>query len=260
MQKPTIKKVKASELTVDIMVQRELDPNRVRQMANDLRLEAIGTLCVSQRSDGTKVVIDGGHRRAALIEAGEGETSVNAEVYSNLELADEAALFRYRNNTQKVGYLDRFRVRLIEGEKNAVEVEKLAIKHGWAVVTNPTDNIPVLLSVRKLEQLYLMDPDVADLTLETVTRAWGYAYDAVDYRILDGLARFLRRYWKDVDANDLVIKLQAYNGGPDALISRAQGLREMLFTSQGMAIAELITEAYNKGKKHGGKRLPAWRA
>lgn len=260
MQKPTIKKVRANDLSMDITVQRDLDTRRVRKMAADLRLEAIGTLCVSRRSDGTMVVIDGGHRRGALIEAGEGDTPVNAEVYTGLELADEAALFRYRNATQKVPYLDRFRVRLIEGEKQAVAVEALAKKHGWAVIPSSNDNTPVLLSVMKLEQLTGMDEDVADLTLEVVTRAWGYTYEAVDYRVLDGLFRFLKRYWKDVDVDDLVIKLSNYSGGPEALVSRAQGLRDTLATSQGMAVAELITEAYNKGKKHGGKRLPSWRA
>lgn len=261
MQKPTIKKVRANDLTVDITVQRDLDFARVRLMAKDLRLEAIGTLCVSKRDDGSQVVIDGGHRRAALVEAGEGDTPVNAEVYTGLTLADEAALFRYRNNTQKVGYLDRFRVRLIEGEKVAVEVEQLARKHGWAVISVPGSTDPLLLSVKKLEQLYTNDKDVAALTLEVVTRAWGYNYDAVDYRILDGVARFLKRYWKDVDDDDLVIKLSSYSGGPESLVMRGQSLRETLITSQGMAIAELITDAYNKGKKHGGtKRLPAWRS
>lgn len=260
MQKPVIKKVKANDTSVDITVQRDLDMRRVRQMASELRLEAIGTLCVSKRDGGDLVVIDGGHRRAALIEAGEGETPVNAEVYSGLTLADEAALFRYRNNTQKVGYLDRFRVRLIEGEEVAVAIEALAKKHGWAVIADPTSNDPVLLSVKKLEQLYGLEEDVADLTLGVVTRAWGYIYDAVDYRVLDGLFRFLKRYWKDVDVDDLVIKLGSYPGGPEALITRGQGLRESIVTSQGMAVAELITEAYNKGKKHGGKRLPAWRS
>lgn len=260
MQKPVLKKVKANDLSVDITVQRDLDTRRVRLMAGDLRLEAIGIICVSKRVDGTSVVIDGGHRRAALIEAGEGETPINAEVYTGLDLADEAALFRYRNNTQKVGFLDRFRVRLIEGEENAVAVESLAKKHGWAVVPNANSNDPILLSVKKLEQLHLLDEDVADLTLEVITRAWGYHYDAVDYRILDGLFRFLKRYWKDVDVEDLILRLSSYNGGPEALIVRGQGLRESIVTSQGMAIAELITESYNKGKKHGGKRLPAWRS
>lgn len=258
MQKPTLKKVKANDLIVDIKVQRDLDQRRVRQMADDLKLEAIGTLCVSRRSDGTLAVIDGGHRRGALIEAGEGDTLVNAEVYSGLTIADEAALFRYRNNTQKVGFLDRFRVRLIEGEKNAVAVETLAKKHGWAVVPSEDSNDPILLSVKKLEQLHGLEPDVADLTLEVVTRAWGYNYDAVDYRILDGLFRFLKRYWMDADSDDLIIKLSGVS--PSTLISRGQGLRESIATSQGMAIAELITELYNKGKKHGGKRLPAWRS
>lgn len=260
MQKPTIKKVTADNLTMDLTVQRELDYARVRRIAADIRLEAIGTLCVSKRDDGTMVVIDGGHRRAALIEAGYGDTAVNAEVYTGLELSDEAALFRFRNNTQKVGYLDRFRVRLIEGEESAVAVEALARKHGWGVVSNTDTGMTLLHSVKKLEELYNRDPEMADTVLGVVTYAWGNNQSGVDYRLLDGLAKFLGRYGSEIDVSDLENKLANVPGAPDSLIGKAQGLREMLNCSTGSAMAELITDAYNKGKRHNGKRLLAWRS
>lgn len=260
MQKPVIKKVRAEDLTMDLRVQRELDYRRVRQIAANLKLEAIGTLCVSKRDDGMMIVIDGGHRRAALIEAELGEVAVNAEVYSGLTLADEAALFRYRNTTQKVGYLDRFRVRLIEGEEDAVAVQSLAKRHGWAVVSNDESGMPLLNSVKKLEELYLRNSEVADAVLKVSTNAFGYNPSAVDYRILDGLGKFLNRYWLEVDVSDLENKLTTVNGAPDSLVHKAQGLREMLGCSTGSAMAEIITEVYNKGKKHNGSRLPSWRS
>lgn len=259
MQKPTIKKVKADDLTYDIDVQRNLDMRRVRRMKEDLRLEAIGTLCVSHRDDDTMVVIDGNHRRAALIEANKGDVLVNAEIYKDLSLSDEAALFRFRNTTEKVGYLDRFRVRLIEGEKVAVAVEALAKKHGWGVV-HTDEGLPMLMSIKKLEQLFSRDEDVADVTLKVVTQAWSYGGDAVDYRILDGVARFLARYWDDLDEADLINKLATYVGGPSALIAKAQGVRDTFNCPHGSAVAELITEMYNKGKRHGFSRLPSWRS
>lgn len=258
---PTIKKVRAADLITDIRVQRELDPRRVRAMVADFNINAIGTLCVSKRDDDTMVVLDGWHRRAALIETDNEETLVNAEVYTGLDLADEAAIFRYRNNTAKVGFLDRFRVRLIEGEPVAVAVEALARKHGWAVVNNVEGNdnsLPILHSVKKLEQIYRQDEELASATLRVATVAWHYDSSSVDYRVLDGLAKFLGKYWDDVDQDDLINKLSVVNGGPDVLISRTQGVREMFNTSSGQAMAVLITDAYNKGKKHGGSRLPSW--
>lgn len=255
---PTIKKVRASELIMDIRVQRDLDPRRVRIIASDLNLNAIGTLCISKRDDGTMVVIDGNHRRAALIDAGFGDTSVNAEVYTGLELADEAALFRHRNNTQKVGYLDRFRVRLIEGEEYAVKVANLANKYGWAVVSNDGSGLPLLNSVKKMEEIYRREEELADAVLRVTTLAWHYNSSSVDYRMLDGLAKFMSRYWGDIDQDDLKSKLSLVT--PDSLIGRSQSVREMFNCTSGSAMAELITDAYNKGKRHNGSRLPSWRS
>lgn len=261
IEKPVTKKLSANQLIVDPQVQREVDPKRVRTIANDLNLSAIGVLCVSQRDNGDMAVLDGGHRRAALIEAGEGDTPVTCEVYKGLSVADEAMIFRYRNNTQKVGYLDVFRVRLVEGEKNAVGVEALARKHGWAVVgSNADSGMPVLHSVQKLEEWYKRSDAVADEALKVATNAWGHSADAVDYRVLGGLAAFLYRYWDDVDSSDLENRLSTYKGGPNALIQQSQGLREIRKVPAASAVAELITDAYNKGRKFNGSRLPNWRA
>lgn len=260
IEKPTTRKLRAEDLIVDPMVQREVDPKRVRQMAADLNLSAIGVLCVSERENGDLVVLDGGHRRGALIEADKGKELVTCEVYKGLDLATEAMIFRYRNNTQKVGYIDRYRVRLVEGEENAVAVELVANKHGWAVVGGTNEGgMPVLHSVQKLEEWYKRNPDVANETLKIATGAWGHDPDAVDYRILGGLAAFLYRYWDEVDSSDLENRLANYKGGPNALMRQAAGLREIRKVPAASAIAELITDVYNKGRKY-GSRISGWRA
>ena len=260
IDKPVTRKLKANELIVDPQVQREVDPKRVRNMAADLNLSAIGVLCVSERSNGDMVVLDGGHRRGALIEAGEGDTPITCEVYRNLTVADEAMIFRYRNNTQKVGYLDRFRVRLVEGEEIAVEVERLANKHGWAVVGSPeSSGMPILHSVQKLEELYRRNEHVANEVLKVATLSWGHDPNAVDYRILGGLGSFLTRYWDEVDSSDLENRLSTYKGGPNVLIQQSQGLREIRKVPAASAIAELITDIYNKNRRY-ATRLNAWRA
>lgn len=258
MQKPKTRKVKSAELTIDLRVQREIDQARIRAIKKDFNLNAIGTLCVSDRGNGEMVVIDGGHRKAVLDELNMSEVPVNAEVYEGLVLADEAALFRLRNNTQKVGYMDRFRVRLVEGEPNALAVEALAKKHGWGVPGD--EGMPLLYSVRKLEQLYERSEDLADLVLQVTTTSWGHNPTAVDHRILGGLAMFLNRYWNDVDISSLEHRLATYNGGPEDLIVRAQSLREIYRATHASGVAEIITDTYNKGKKTGGSRLASWRA
>lgn len=258
MRKPKVKSIRPSELTVDETIQRPLNEVRVRQISRDFMLHAVGTVCVSQREGGELIVIDGRHRTEAMKRNGL-DNYINAEVFEGLTLADEAALFRVRNNTEKVGFMDRFRVRLIEGDEIALGVQELAKKLGWGVVGNDTD-LPQIQSVKKLESIYRNDPIVAEWVLRIVTETWNHDVQSVDHRILGGLDMFLRRYWGDVIPEEVSTKLAARHTKPNDLIDRAQQIYAIWRTSVSSGVAELTTEAYNVNRRSGGPtKLPSWR-
>lgn len=257
-KKASIQKVKLDELTIDRRVQRQyLDEGRAQRIADEFDMNAFGVLCVSKREDGTQVILDGWHRTEGARRAGYQDLSANAEVFTGLSLADEAAIFRLRNNTRVVGYMDKFRVRLIEGDDVAVGLVAMLNRHGWGIEGEP-DTKHQWWSVQSLESLYKYSPDIAERAVSIITDAWGRDVSSADYRVVKGLGAFLKRYGTKVDVSNLIERLRMYPGGPGHLIGNAQGVRSIYGGAIATAIAELITNTYNKYKKASG-RLPEWR-
>lgn len=259
MRKPKFKSVRPSELVVDEEIQRPLNETRVKAIMRDFVAYGSGALCVSLRDSGELVIIDGRHRTEAMLRLGL-DSPVNAEVFEGLSREDEAALFRVRNNTEKVGFLDRFRVRLIEGDEIALGVQDLAKRFGFGVVGHDTD-LPQLNSVKKLEAIYKNDPIIAEWTLRIVTETWGRTTDSSDHRILGGIDMFLRRYWNDVIPGEVSTKIANKHKKPGDLVTRAQQIQAIWNVSIASGIAELVTEAYNANRKASGPtKLPSWRS
>lgn len=256
MHKPEIRPLLASNLLVDHTVQRPLDPRRVARIAAEFNFDALGTVTVSQRANGDHVIIDGQHRIEAMKEAGHSSSKVTCRVFSGLALSDEAAMFRLLNNTAKPQYLDLFRVRVVEGEPNAVALNRIAKRHGWAITHTPGDGS--LHGIAAFERIYLMDPAAAETALATVTRAWGHAEAATDGRVLEGVGLVYARYGSAVEADALTDRLARFAGGPGRLLGRARGLREHIGSTLPRAVAEIVVEEYNRRRK--GRALPGWRA
>lgn len=265
MAKPTIELIPPQKLTIDNRVQRlSVDMNRARKIADNLNIDSIGVLAVSRRLDGTLVVLDGAHRKTALELIGFGDVPVPCEVYEGLELRTEALMFRLRNNTSKVQYLDKFRVRLVEEDPVALDVSKIIAHHGWGIPGTQSDR-PNLAAVQALENLRLRNNvnisgyQLADITLGVITGAWGHNTFGVDYRVIAGLGSFTSRFVLKLNIGRLTERLSTYPGGPSTLLGNALGVRQMIVGStMQSAVAELITEAYNKYLQ-GPNRLPSWR-
>lgn len=256
MHKPKVQQLSIRLLTVDPNVQRGLDRRRVAKLAAELDVNALGVITVSHRDNDHLVVIDGQHRIEACREAGRGDLAITARVYVGLTLAEEATLFRLLNNTKQPRATDLFRVRVIEGDPVAVNVHRLAERHGWKITD--TGAVGCLHAVSTLERVYRRNNRAADLTLATVTAAWGHDSMAVDGRVLDGLGLVFERYGDAVDADDLANRLAKYPGGPANLVGRARGAADLLHIATPKAMAEIVVELYNKRRT--ARALPAWRA
>lgn len=259
---PKIKNLPLSKLIVDSRVQRPLVERRVTDISSNLNPEAIGVICVSDRGGDVYSIIDGQHRVRALEVAGYTENPITCEVYTGLSLSEEAAMFRLRNNTAQVSYLDKFRVRVIEGDPRANHIMDILTKHGWKLgVSNKDRSQRFLCAISSVEKIYILGDDheginFADRTLAIVTKAWGHNAHGVDGRVLQGIGMVLHRYGSDIDVSDLIVKLSKSPGGPMALVGRARGLATLLSTSVSRGMAETIVGIYNRSRR--GSQLPAW--
>lgn len=262
MHKAEVRHIPLSHLVVDLQVQRPLDARRANKIAADLNRDAIGMICVSARDDGTYSIIDGQHRAEALRINGLTSEAVACEVFEGLSLADEAAMFRLRNNTIKPQQIDKFRVRLVEGDPDALAVMAILRTHGWALLGQAGPAGGRFFAVLSLERIYLADklskPTAAERTIATVTAAWGHDADAADGRLVDGLGRVYLRYGAAMDSGELIDRLRKFPGGAGSLIGKARGLKDLMGGTTGTAFAEIFVELYNKNRRT--KALPPWRS
>lgn len=256
MHEPDVYPLAVSTLMVDPRVQRPLDKRRVTKIAEALNFDALGVITVSRRDNGDNAVIDGQHRVEALREAGHGSMAVTCRVFKGLGLPEEAAMFRLLNNTAKPQYIDQFRVRVIEGDENAVAIARIITRHGWKIDMQTGSN--TFAAVAALERIYNLDDISAERALVTVTRAWGHESNAGDGRIVEGVGLVHVRYGDAVETDDLIDRLSKVPGGPGALLGRARGLKDLIGSTVPRAVAEITVELYNARRRT--KALPPWRA
>lgn len=266
-----IEDVKVDDLRVDGDVQRSLNPRRVDEMVSDFHPEALGVISVSRREDGMLHIVDGQHRVAAArsynVRADEPIKTVKATVYDGLNREDEASLFRVLNNTRIVGPYDKFRVRLIEGDQTALELNKALHMYGYHLSPNNSRN-GGFQAVASLEWVYrgadLTEPpkpgqlghiQVVKTLLNIVTSAWDHDPDGVREAIIRGMGKFLIRYGDRAEPDKLVRELMNYGPGI-ALYNNAKQLRTIHQMSSADAVASILTQLHNR--KRSMNRLPEW--
>jgi hypothetical protein len=247
---------------VDHEVQRALNTRRVDEMVENFNEDALGVLTVSLRKDNTYHIVDGQHRWAAASKFG--VSHLQCKVYQGLTKPDEAALFRVLNNTKIVNALDRFRVRVVEGEPVAVDINYILDKQGWRVPIRPsTGTSGVINSPGALEWVYngagirnMRQPAVFRQVIEVLTAAWGYDPDSMRADVVKGVGAFLTRFEGMLDLAKVVRMLTLYPGGALKLQADGAIARSLRSSPAADSIASILTGLYNR--KRSVNRLPEW--
>jgi hypothetical protein len=258
----SIQTVKADSLTVDPRVQRQVDPRRVRHLAEKWDPKMVGVLTVSHRlpgsvkgPDGTValeefVVLDGQTRWEAAKIAG--VEVLRAEVFEGLSEADEASIFLQHNDRKAITPRDRFRLAVVALDVTALSIRDIAAKHGWYVQgMTPADaaGMRVFTAIGAAEKIYSLDDGKAlRKTFDVIERAWGHKPGSVSGETLYGLGLLFAEHPTGIDGTGLVNKLQKL--GLNAFISAIGDRRR---THPGMSIRtaaqEWTTELYNRGRR-----------
>lgn len=264
----TVEKLKATDLLIDKRVQRDqLQPKKVDDMVRNFNPDALGVVHVSRRKDGGDYVIDGWHRKEVVIRVTEGTGEITAHVYTGLTLAQEAEMFLKLNNRTNVTPLEKHKARVSGEDPQALRIESEVKSYGWAVHPQPAPG-----HVNAVNKLYQLDklsfnadgtrkePSLIQLTFLTITRAWANDRFASQAVILEGLGRMYAEYGSKIDTDHLVERLKNYKGGPRKLHAEATQFSNTIGGKVSMAVAYLITELYNRGKKNDARSaLPPWR-
>lgn len=241
-----------SALKLDRGYQRDVSEAKVRKLIADWQERAIGILHVAAREDGY-YVIDGQHRVRAAQDQGLGDLKVPCYVHRDLTREEEAAMFLYLNDSKLVSALDRFNAGIVAGDEDCIGVRDTLKHYGLEVGAGGGDGC--VRCVSKLLTLYRKDPALLDRLCLVATQAWGTRQSAFEQVVVTGLGQVLGRYNGELDEAAFVKKLSGYRGGPTALAGDARGYADVRPISVGRAAAEIMVDAYNRGRR--SRQLPA---
>ncbi|WP_420033853.1 DUF6551 family protein [Streptomyces sp. cg28] len=246
--------LRVDDLRVDVAAQRTLNEKRAQTIASSLVREAMGSIVVSERADGSKYIVDGMHRHRVCQILG--IEKIMAEVHCGLSQQEEAILFLIKNReSSKPSTLDEYKVGLTAGVPLMVDTQKILEQHGLALGSSSTNSIGAVSGVLRITQRY--GPEVLSRTLEVVEGAWGREKTTWDGVLLAGVSEFFGRHGNDVDDDELLAKKIAKFGHAAGWIGKVHaqatggGMHNSGTGSRTMTCYRLVVDAWNKGRRAG---------
>lgn len=254
--------ISVNDLEVDRAVQRAtLDLRKIERIVKHYNEAALGVITVSRRNAVTNIVLDGMHRTQATKEVTDNTGKLLCHVFHNLSRKDEAQMFLDLNAGTQPTLIDKYNVRILTEDPTAVAINELVHAYGFAI-DNHNQNSSIN-AIGAVERIYVkslkgeFEPNLLQLVLIAVTRAWGTDRDGVVASILEGLAAFYAVHGSAVEQDRFIRKLELYKGGPLGLLKDARSMAAIRRGRVSMSVAELLTDDYNKGAK--SKFLAAWK-
>lgn len=266
LDKPnTLIEIEGGEYHNDPRVQRATNTTRVHQMASNFQPAALGLITASLRSDGKLYVIDGLHRTAAGLEANY-EGTYATRVFEGLTLEEEASLFLVLNSTRSIAPIEKFKVRVTQGDRVAVNINTILKIHGLHVDWASSEKSDTISAIQTLEKVYrgagvLTDSEYGEL-VHNVIGAIKYTQNTSEKRsvysktFIEGLGIFFATFGKKIDKERLNYTLGTLT--PSQLNTQARTLREAKGGSIGENAAEVIWKTYNH-RLRVGKLRELWK-
>lgn len=245
---------------------RPIDEARAKRYAADFDIDALGVIEISRRVDKKNIILDGQHRVEALRIMGWNGEKIPCKVFTGLTRQQEAQKFILLNTQVPVRVLDKFLARITAKDKVACAVQEIVKANGYIIDRVSRDG--VIVAVKAVEDIYTgknqkirgANPQALHGTLHAVTEAWGRTVHAVNHHVLKGIGSFFLRYGDNINLNRLIETLKRMSGGPQGLINRGRGKRELHGGDLANGIGHHLTDEYNRGMGPRSKtRLPAWR-
>jgi len=241
-----------STLQVDPQAQRTLNERRAQQIADAMVPEAIGSIIVSERGDGTRFIVDGFHRKRAC--ELNGITDMICEVHYDLTQQEEAILFLIKNReSNKPSAFDEYRVGLTAQLPLFVDTEKVIVAHGLQMGSSSTNTIGAVAGVLRITENY--GPDVLDRVFDVAEDAWGRTAASWDGMLLGGIGMFLGKHGHMVtNDHELAMKL-AKVAHAEAWIGRVHARSTSGGTTASgtggriSACYAIIVETWNRGRR-----------
>jgi hypothetical protein len=263
-----IEEIDVEDLEVDPEIQRPLDHNKVARLFKEFTPAGVGTLAISRRTKPMRnIVLDGQHRLRVLerkLDHG-GPKTVRCEVFEGLTKEQEAALFLTLNNTTKPRAVDKFKVAVTAGDETAIAVKAMLDTYGFKLADYPSNGNVSAVDV--MRRIYIRserrgtEPNVLQLTLLTLERAWEGAEYSLKGIMIDAIAALYEEYGDQLNVQDFITRLREVKARD--LVFEGQHHAAVKKVKPAMGLAEVLVGVYNVdagGRARRGKsRLGDWR-
>lgn len=250
-------------MVVDEEVQRTIDPNWIEaQLKDGFDPGGLGAIVVSARQDGTYHVIDGQHRVELCKRFGY-KQPLDCLIWKGLSQAEEAAKFLKLNKRRSVQPISRFLVRVKAGDEQAIVLTELLAKYGWRVAAAKSRGS--FSAISSFEKVYTgwgkvqaKNLGACESVVSVITGAWKLDPQGVRNEIISGLGLVFIRHGNKVDISKLVAELAIMEGGPQVLVGSAKSLSRVSSGTVGDAMAAILINLHNKGRRNEKYKLPSW--
>jgi len=243
-KKMNIELVRPDQVGTDPAVQRPLDHARVTAIVQNFREAALGLPLISRREDGSMVCLDGQTRIAALMRKNHGAIPRQMMVHRGLSPAEEAELFRLHNDSKSLTPQVKFRIALVEGDKDVIGADKLLHKIGW---TSEIRKANTWRGVVALTVAYRRDATSAERALLVISKAWGVHTKNSSSDVFRGLSNMLFRYGDAVNIEQLAERL-AKEGTFPHFVGRYRTNAQVRRISVADSVADVAIGVYNYGR------------
>lgn len=264
LSRGTLEMIPVSRLSIDPEVQRyQLDMRKVERFKRNYNALALGIVTVSRRNQITEVILDGWHRWQLQKEMTDNQGSLLCLVFEDLTPAEESILFLALNDGNKPNLLEKFRQELRAEDPEAVGINGIVRQFGLVVAPGGAGSgtlqcVGALRSIWRTSLAHEYEPNLLDLSLRSVTNAWGTENAALQGILIHGIALFLAKHGDKIDFQSFVARLKEYPGGPLTLLTKARANADTRGSRMPHSVADLLTDWYSK--KRGNRKLPAWEA
>lgn len=140
--------VKANDLLVDFSYQRVVSDKKVKSIVKNFNRNAVGVVTLSIRENGDLYIIDGQHRVEALKALGKGDDDINAIIFFDLSIADEAELFVIMNEVRtRPMRTDLHKASAASGDLSSIEIDEALASLNLQIGNKPGYGIVRAISV-----------------------------------------------------------------------------------------------------------------
>lgn len=213
--------VKVSDLYLDTTYQRLPNEVKVSNIARNFDPDAFGIIICSAREDNVIAIIDGGHRIAALRLLGLENKTVNALVYFNLSIEDEARIFTLINQDRtKPKTVDIFKAQVAANDQQAIGLNSILSTLGLRAVNAPGNGI--VRGIGTLKEIYKNAGHLnTQYSLTTLKNAFGDHSSTFNVDAVTALAIIFKKYGALIDSERIVNALKKF-GSIDGMINQAK--------------------------------------